>query len=250
MAAAAAERYSNYDPFARVYQRHWSREVPGQILSVIDDLLLPRLPRGARILDLCCGTGYIAAELNARGFAVTGLDGSKEMLRYARRAAPAAHFILADARRFRLPPVHQGAISIFDSLNHIMTLAELRAVLRNVHRALAPSGCFFFDMNMEEGYIENWVEHFSIVEEDQVCILRGTYDEAEKIARYDITLFELRKGGWQRAETAITERCYSLKEIKDALKEAGFAALEIHDAVKLGLADHVGRKIFLARKKG
>ena len=247
---AAAERYTNYDPFARVYQRHWSQEAPQQILTVMDKLLLPRLPRGARILDVCCGTGYLAAELNERGFAVTGLDGSKEMLRYARRAAPASRFILADARRFNLPPVHQGAISIFDSLNHVMTLAELRDVLRNVQRALAPSGYFFFDMNMEEGYIENWVEHFSIVEEDQACILRGAYDEEQKIARYEITMFERNRNGWKRTETTIAERCYSRKEIKDALKGAGFEAIETHDAVKLGLADHVGRKFFLARKKG
>lgn len=247
--AAAAERYKNYDLFARVYQRHWSREVPGQILAVIDELLLPRLPRGARILDLCCGTGYVAAQLHARGFAVTGLDGSQEMLRYARRAAPSARFILADARSFQLPSVHQAAISIFDSLNHIMTLAELRAVLRNVQRALAPSGYFFFDMNMEAGYLEHWAEHFSIVEEEQVCVLRGAYDEEEKIARYDITMFERSKKGWQRAEATVTERCYSLKEIKDALKGAGFVAVETHDAVRLGLPDHVGRSFFLARKK-
>src|SRR5918997_7163223 len=94
------ERYSDYDPFAWIYDRYWSCAVPPQILTVIDRLLVPSLPRGAAILDLCCGTGYTCAELTKRGFEVTGLDGSKEMLRHARRRAPGARFMLADARAF------------------------------------------------------------------------------------------------------------------------------------------------------
>ncbi|XP_006155043.1 methyltransferase-like protein 27 isoform X1 [Tupaia chinensis] len=46
---------------------------------------LPGLPRAALILDVACGTGLVAAELQARGFLqLYGVDGSPAMLEQAR----------------------------------------------------------------------------------------------------------------------------------------------------------------------
>ena len=47
--------------------------------------LVSRLPRGGRVLDVATGTGLVAAELVRRGFEVTGVDQSSEMLDVARR---------------------------------------------------------------------------------------------------------------------------------------------------------------------
>jgi demethylmenaquinone methyltransferase/2-methoxy-6-polyprenyl-1,4-benzoquinol methylase len=47
--------------------------------------LVSRLPRGGRVLDVATGTGLVAAELIRRGFEVTGVDQSAEMLDAARR---------------------------------------------------------------------------------------------------------------------------------------------------------------------
>jgi SAM-dependent methyltransferase len=245
------ERHSDYDSFAWFYDRHWSREVPPQILTVIDRLLLPRLPRRGRILDLCCGTGYTSAELIRRGFEVTGLDVSEEMLHYARLNAPDARLILADARSFDLPPVFDGVISTFDSLNHIMALDELMNVFRHVHGALASGGLFLFDMNMERGFLQHWVDYFAITGDDGVCILRGTYDRQQKIGRYDITMFRRWGKIWRRTDAAISERCYSAHEIRHALQAAGFKEISAYDAEKeMGLTEHTGRTFFLARKDG
>lgn len=238
-----------YDRFAEVYSRHWAHEVPPQLMAVVDRLLVPRVRAGARILDLCCGTGYTARRLTDRGFEVTGLDISKEMLSHARRDAPRARFIQADARSFHLPPIYQAVLSTFDSLNHMMTKEELEEVFRNVYRALAPGGLFLFDMNMEKGFLEHWADYFAIVEEAEVCILRGAYDSRKGIAHYDITIFQRTGKSWQRADTRITERYYSEKKIRRALRAAGFRKVSAHDAeLELGLADHVGRTFFLARK--
>lgn len=240
---------ASYDPFARVYSRHWNSEAPSQIMTVIERLLVPEMVLGARILDLCCGTGYTARELSLRGFDVTGLDASNEMLNYARRSAPAASFIQGDARFFQMMPIYQGILSTFDSLNHIMTLEGLMAVFRNVNRALAPGGLFLFDMNMEKGFLAHWADYFAIVEDDDVCILRGAYDKARRTARYDITMFEREGKNWRRSDALILERYYPAKEIKRALKAAGFRDISTYDAEKeLGLADHTGRTFFLARK--
>ena len=47
--------------------------------------LVSRLPPGGDVLDVATGTGLVAAELRRRGFAVTGVDQSPDMLAVARR---------------------------------------------------------------------------------------------------------------------------------------------------------------------
>jgi SAM-dependent methyltransferase len=179
---------------------------------------------------------------------VTGLDGSQEMLRLAKAHAPGASFVLADARSFNLPQAFDAAISTFDSLNHLMTPQELEAAMACVRGALVPGGLFLFDMNMESGFLNHWADHFSIVERDAACVLRGRYDREEKIGRYDITMFRLRGEAWQRSDAVIMERCYAMTDIRRALRRAGFREFSIFDAERdLGLADHTGRKFFLAR---
>jgi SAM-dependent methyltransferase len=248
-AMSEEDTHAAYDRFAQVYNRHWAHEVPSQIMTVVDRLLVPEVPAGGRILDLCCGTGYTARELSRVGFEVTGLDVSEEMLRHARRNAPRARFVQADVRSFELPPVYHAALSTFDSLNHIMTIEGLAEVFRNTHRALRPGGLFLFDMNMEEGFLEHWADYFAIVEDDNACILRGAYDRERGIARYDITIFEREGNAWQRADAVISEKYYPAKEIMRALRTAGFKKVTAYDAEKeLGLAEHTGRTFFLARK--
>ncbi|MBD0372026.1 MAG: class I SAM-dependent methyltransferase [Pyrinomonadaceae bacterium] len=246
----AAAPYSNYDPFSWFYERYWCEDVPPAIFTVIERLLLPEISKKSRILDVCCGTGYTVARLERQGYSVAGLDGSEQMLRFARKHAPRSAFVLADARRFNLPQIFDAALATFDSLNHLMTLAELEAAMTNVHRALRPAGLFLFDMNLESGFLNHWADYFSIVEPDEVCVLRGQYDREQRVGRYDITMFRLEGEAWQRSDAVITERCYSMKEIKGALTSAGFKDFSVFDAERdLGLTDHTGRKFFLAKKE-
>lgn len=240
---------ADYDPFAWFYDEHWCRGVTGDFLRALERLLLPRLGARARLLDLCCGTGRVAAELTARGLSVTGLDISEEMLSYARRNAPAAEFVAADARAFALPPHFDAAISTFDSVNHILSLGELAAVFRNVRRSLVRGGVFFFDVNLEMGFREHWREHYSAVEAERVCLLKGYYDAAARLGRYDFTLFRRREGRWHRSDFSISERCYTKSELRESLGRAGFCRIKFFDApTAAGLPEHRGRVFILASK--
>ncbi|HEV7842338.1 MAG TPA: class I SAM-dependent methyltransferase, partial [Pyrinomonadaceae bacterium] len=228
---------------------YWCEEVPPAIFTVIERLLLPDLAPKSRILDLCCGTGYMVARLEKKGYRVTGLDGSEKMLRFAKARAPRSRFVLADARSFNLTQAFDAVVCTFDSLNHLMTLVELEAVMANVHQALVPAALFLFDMNMEGGFINHWADYFSIVEEDEACVLRGHYDREKKTGRYDIAMFRRQGDAWQRSDAVITEKCYSVREIKGALRRAGFKEISVFDAEHdMGLTDNTGRKFFLARK--
>ena len=241
-------RYSDYDSFAWVYDKHWGsgeRRMPA-----LDRLILQHLASDARILDLCCGTGHGTHLLLKRGYRVDGLDGSEAMIRFAREKAPEGNFIVEDVRTFKSPPIYDGVISLFDSLNHVMDLDELTLTFRNVYAALVGGGIFLFDLNMEPGYERRWRGSFGIVEDDHACIVRSSFSKEERVGRFDATMFRLEEG-WQRSDVTLLQRCYSEEEVESALAASGFA--EIHSYDMHGEPDNsgeAGSMYFVCRKPG
>lgn len=248
---SSVNRYSDYDRFAWIYNKHWGDSFIRLVIPILEKLVLSHIPAGARILDLCCGTGQLAQVLIARGYRITGLDGSEEMLRFARENAPTGEFILDDARSFKLPKVYHAVVSTFDSLNHIMTLEELTSVFRNVYAALRKGGLFLFDLNMEEGFKICWDDFYDITEDDYACTVRTSYRPEERIARFDTTIF-YSQDGRQRSDVTLVQKCYSEAEVRSALEAAGF--VEIHAYAyneRLHLAELTGeaeRAFFLGRR--
>ncbi len=244
----ASDIYSDYDRFAWFYNRYWGPEFCSPALAIYNVLLFPHLPAGCRILDLCCGTGQISAELHQRGFQITGLDGSDAMLRFARQNAPNVEFIHADARTFHQPQNYQCVISAFDSLNHIMELEELTKVFRNVYEALTDDGIFLFDLNIEDAS-ELLGSTLDMIEDDHVCIVRGSYNQLKKLKRYEVTMFQLEQSGWQRADLTLLQRYYDTEDVLGALADAGFVRVKTYDARReFGFSLSDGRMFYLARK--
>ena len=242
-------RFSDYDPFAWLYHRYWGHEFHEQAMHVLERLILKRLPRRAAILDVCCGDGRIARELTKRGYRVTGLDGSEQMLSYAKQRAPKAELLLADARAFQLPARFEAALSTFDSLNHVLKTSELSAVFRNVFAALKPGGYFAFDLNREEAYRDLWSRTWSTIEEDVVTVGKGSYDRDRRLAHYQVALFRLEHGVWLRSDFRLRQRYHREEDVLSALYRAGFE-VEIHDAAAdLAMQGEIGqgRTFYLAR---
>jgi SAM-dependent methyltransferase len=103
------------------------------------------LKPGAAILDVGCGTGRHSVELAKRGYKVTGIDLSAEMLKEAREKAKAAgvdvSFIRADATDFTLPAKFDAAICLcegsFGLLGHRDDpINQPLAILSNISKSL------------------------------------------------------------------------------------------------------------------
>lgn len=104
-----------------------------------------------KMLDLGCGTGRHAVLFGARGWRVTGVDRSAEMLAIARRRATevgsrSVHFESGDIRSVRLDGRFDVALLMFAVLGYQLADADVAATLATAGAHLRPGGLLFFDV--------------------------------------------------------------------------------------------------------
>ena len=239
-----AHSVSDYNDFALIYDRHWGPQYAAKALETLDSLVLPRIPTGGRVLDLCCGAGHISRVLADRGFDVVGLDASASLVEFARKNAPTGHFEVADAKSFSSSKHFHAVVSLNDSLNHLLTIEDLRAAFLNVYRCLVPGGVFLFDLNLAHKYQNSWAGSFSIVEEDAVCAVVATRDMEEGLARFDAAVFLPVEGRWTRKDVRLLQTWYPPEDVCTTLVEVGFDDVRLTDRKGTPLTDHGIDKAF------
>ena len=94
------------------------------------------LRRGARVLDLACGTGDLCRQLQRAGYEALGVDRSAGMLRSARVDAP---LVRGDAEWLPVPDASLDGIVCGFALRNFI---DLDAVFVECARALGPNGRF------------------------------------------------------------------------------------------------------------
>lgn len=113
------------------------------------DFLLEELhiPPGGAVLDVGCGTGRHAIELAKRGYLVTGLDLSQEMLARAAAKAEAENvrveWVRSNATEFTFPGRYDAAVCLCEGAFGLLgqgddPIDHPMSILRNISRSLKP----------------------------------------------------------------------------------------------------------------
>lgn len=217
--------------------------------------LLERHPApGRRALDLACGTGTLALMLADQGWDVVGLDASAAMLELARAKAAAldtpgrAAFVQGDMREFRIEkvelrtrenPASQFSIPhsqfdlvtcTYDSLNYLLSEADLAACFAGVARALRPGGLFVADMNTRHFLEHDWgvcsvEEHPGLVQ-----ISQSSFDPASWRSTMVLTGFAGDdQRGYTRFDEVHIERAYPDEQVRGLLEQSGLAVEAAYD---------------------
>jgi len=135
LAKDAAARYPARDRYARhfAYGKLTGDPVFAHLLRA------GVIPARARLLDLGCGQGLMAALLLAAGteVRVTGIELMPREVERARAAAPGAEFVAGDLRSVEFPAA--DVVLILDVLQYLEPAAQ-SDVLRRVRAALAGGG--------------------------------------------------------------------------------------------------------------
>lgn len=144
---AVAVRYDEWSEGATKY-RSWLTE------------LGERIPAGASVLDLGCGSGLpVARDLAAAGCHVTGVDISAVQIQRARELVPDAQFLQADISAVDFEPESFDAVVSFFALIHV-PLDDQLPLLRRVAGWLRPGALFVATTGYWAwtGYEENWLD--------------------------------------------------------------------------------------------
>lgn len=208
------------------------------------------------VLDLGCGTGRMAIELAKRGYDMTGVDYSVEMLDIARENAELVGlsdkmlWLCQDITEFELYGTVDVTVSCLDTVNHLTKVSDLSNCFALVHNYLVPDGLFIFDVNGKHKFEHTYGKEAYVIEDEKsFCVWQNYYNEKSRICDFYISLFEEGDDGrYERYDEVQRERMYTIRSIKKALKDNGFEFIGAYSDFEFNDADDDDDRIYIVAR--
>ena len=183
------------------------------------------------VADLACGTGSATRILAERGYRVTAVDLSEDMLTEAMDKCAVLEnlptFVHQNLAQLQLPRAVDMAVCFLDSLDYILDPADCESAIRRTYKALNPGGIFIFDVNTPEKLRAMDGQVFLDEDDDVYCVWRGEFDEDTNICSYGMDLFQRDGEVWHRSFEEHQEYAYSIEQLTRYLKNAGFTHIRV-----------------------
>lgn len=204
------------------------------------------------IVELGCGTGTLAAILAGRGYQVTAVDLSPEMLSVAAEKCGGldVQLVCQDMSRLAVPAQTDAVICCLDSLNYVTRPDQVQRTFQRVFESLKPGGIFLFDVKTPLALEGADGQVYIDENEELYCVWRGEYDKRRRICGYGIDLFVLQDdGSWWRDGEYHQEYAYTMEELTGWLGEAGFRQIKQFGALRLSAPRADEERVFFTARK-
>jgi predicted TPR repeat methyltransferase len=233
-----------------------------KVADYIEDVFEIYQKKPRLVVDLACGTGNLTVELDKRGYDMTGLDLSAEMLSVAvsktadsKAANSDILWLNQDMCGFELYGTVDAVVCCFDSLNYVLAKENIEKCFALVYNYLNPGGLFIFDVNSKYKFEYLYAKNNFVLAQEQVfCSWQNYYNKKNKTCDFYMTLFVLQPDGkYKRYEETQREKYHSVKFLKEILIDTGFDDLNIFydfsvNAKPRGKNKKCGRVCFAALK--
>lgn len=211
------------------------------------------------VLDLACGTGRMTEELDARGYDMTGIDLSCDMLAVAKDRAydrgRSEHilYLCQDMTSFELYGTVDACVCTLDGMNYLTEDGDLQKALSLVHNYLIPDGIFIFDLSTPYKFENIYADRAYVYngEADGVaysCSWQNMFDKSSGLCEFSLSVFTEteKKGIYRREDEVQYQRCYGVDEVRDALVQSGFEILEVCGDVTGRSLEQTDERVFFA----
>ena len=212
---------AGYSVFARYYDQLTANIDYRKRAGYFNDILL----------DLACGTGSISEEMARFGYDVIGVDNSDEMLGIALDkkfdSGLDIQYLCQDMRRLDMFGTIDITLCALDSINHLNSISDVKAVFENVAFFSEIGGLFIFDVNTLYKHRNVLANNTFTYETDNVyCVWENTLVPETDEVKMQLEFFELEENGlYSRSSDAFSEKAYSEEELEKLLTDAGFEIL-------------------------
>ncbi|XJZ26293.1 class I SAM-dependent DNA methyltransferase [Bacillota bacterium Lsc_1132] len=247
----------SYERFAFVYDELMQEAPYEQWVKFIEQKLAQYGINGKRMLDLACGTGELSVRFASRGFNVTGVDLSAEMLTVARQKTEEMGLTIPLYQQDMAELEGLGPfdfIGIFcDSLNYLQTEEQVKKTFSRVFQCLKTGGAFFFDVHSIEKISNGFIGQTFALNEEQLAYIWNSFPgEYPNSVEHELSFFVLdeQSGKYDRFDELHLQRTFPIEQYSQWLKEAGFQSIEVNaDFTEADPQPSSERIFFSARKK-
>jgi SAM-dependent methyltransferase len=190
----------------------------------------------ADLLDVACGTGTLACELAARGYHVTGVDASEEMIQQAMAKAHhrgvTGNFYRMEMTELKDLGHFDAILCLYDSINYLCVSEDVETTLWNVCHLLHSKGLFIFDICTERNsllYFRDWKEHEWT---DKAWYARHSHYDPR--TRIQVNRFDIRFKGEEKTITEThRQRIYTEHEFYEIIGKTPLTVTAAYDGFSL-----------------
>jgi SAM-dependent methyltransferase len=222
--------FAAYDAVAPGYDLLTAGYAYDRWIDALEDLAQANGLRGARLLDVACGTGKSFLPFLERGYEVTACDVSPGMVRIAEaKAGGRARCEVADMRELPVLGAFDLVTCLGDALNHLPDLGDVGVTLAGIAANLAVGGLAVLDLNTLAAY--QHVPDAVAEDEERLVVWNGgaaTIDEPGGSAVLAIDVFERVGELWSRSTTRQPHTHHPIDEVVALLPAAGLEAAAVH----------------------
>ena len=212
--------------------------------------------REGKICECACGTGSLTIPLYRRGFQMTGVDVSQEMLWQAaqktRKQGIAIPYVRQDMRALNLHRPMDAVLATCDGVNYLLTEEDLLSFFRAAHRAIRPGGAFLFDVSTPHKLKDVLCQGLLGEDREDITYLwQNTWHEKRKTVELDLTFFVRDEDGkYRRIDERQHQRAWDQQTLKEMLWHAGFRAVSLYGDFTMNAASEENQRWHVAAARG
>ncbi len=221
-----------YSRLAEYYDRiYWWKDYRQEV-----DFLLETFRKygvsGRKILEVACGTGNHTWILAKKGYEVTGVDLSEDVLRVARRKVRrGAVFVKGDMRELdsAIAGEYDAVVCLFSAISYNVRLPDLRRTLAGFYTRLKSNGIVVFDTHFTKKEFRDGYRGEDIFDDGKVIGARLSLSTREGDVGQLAFTYLIKDG---RKVTVLRNDLHRLglfdpKDFLAVMKEVGFVKTEV-----------------------